>query len=575
MKRHLSLYLLILSCVCLLLLASRANSAQPQLQVMLKGVDTDILNNIQISLQAEEKKFNSPLSAAEVTAFFKQSKKRIAEAIAPYGYFNPHMTAHLYTTQTGWLASYTIELGQPVRVRTISLQLQGEGADDPRLQAYLQKLPIHAGEVFESKKYDAMKEKLYEIANAQGYIKAHFRQAQIFVDRKKLTADILLIFNTQQRYYFGSLIFNETRYDPAFLARFNIFRPREPFSSDALIQYQQEMNDSSYFNQVLVIPQLEKIEDHHIPLQVSVVPPKARRYYLGLGYGSFTGPRLSTGIHFNRVNGMGHAADLQFKLSSVLTGFAAKYFIPGRQPLYEQWSMGYDHQKFKPKNGDSFSRSLSFGYQYKKTPWAIGGNVNYLIERYTANNSPFNTSELLYPRLSLSYVKADNVILPTEGKSMNVLLQGASKAFFSSTSFMQGDLKGKYFYKPFSYGNFILRGELGYTVVHDLSDLPLSMRFFTGGVSTLRGYPDSSIGPGRYLELGSIEYQHHVTENWLIAFFYDVGTATNTLGTPLNKGDGVGLIYRSVIGPIRLYLATALSKPNRPYQVEFSMGPEF
>ncbi len=575
MKRHISLLILILYCAWLLPLASRANSPQPQLQAMFKGVDKEILNNIQISLQSEEKKLNSPLTSEEIRAFVKQSKKQIAEAIAPYGYFNPRIIANLHATKTGWLASYTIELGQPVCVRTMNLQLRGEGADNRKLQAYLQKLPLHIGEVFESKRYNEMKEKLYEIANAQGYIKASFDQAQILVDRRKLSADIILIFNTHQRYYFGSLFFNETRYDPTFLARFNIFRQEEPFSSDKLIQYQQDMNDSSYFKQVLVIPQLEKIEDSHIPLQVSVVPPKARRYYLGLGYGSFTGPRLSSGIHFNRVNRMGHAADLQFKLSSVLTGFAAKYFIPGKQPLYEQWSLGYDHQKFKPKNGDSFSRALSLGYQYKKLPWAIGSNVNYLIERYTANNSPFNTSELLYPRLSISYVKADNVILPTQGKSINLLLQGASKSFFSSTSFLQGDLKGKYMYKPFSYGNFILRGELGYTVVHDLSDLPLSMRFFTGGVSTLRGYPDSSIGPGRYLELGSIEYQHHLTENWLIAFFYDVGTATNKLGTPLNKGDGVGLIYRSVIGPIRLYLATALSKPNRPYQVEFSMGPEF
>lgn len=154
-------------------------------------------------------------------------------------------------------------------------------------------------------------------------------------------------------------------------------------------------------------------------------------------------------------------------------------------------------------------------------------------------------------------------------------MQGASSNILSSTSFLQGELKGKLFMTPFSFAHLILRGDLGYTVVNDLNDLPLSMRFFAGGMTTIRGYSDSSIGPGKYLGVASIEYRNHLAYDFSGAVFYDMGTATNHFGTPLSRGAGVGLIYESIVGPIKLYAARALSKKGHPYQIEFSLGPEF
>jgi len=147
---------------------------------------------------------------------------------------------------------------------------------------------------------------------------------------------------------------------------------------------------------------------------------------------------------------------------------------------------------------------------------------------------------------------------------------------------LQGEVQGKLFMTPFSFAHIILRGDLGYTVVNDLNDLPLSMRFFAGGMTTIRGFPDSSIGPGKYLGVASVEYRNHIAYDISGAVFYDIGTATNHFGgssngdgPQLNRGAGVGLVYESVVGPIKVYAARALSKEGHPYQIEISMGPEF
>jgi translocation and assembly module TamA len=127
---------------------------------------------------------------------------------------------------------------------------------------------------------------------------------------------------------------------------------------------------------------------------------------------------------------------------------------------------------------------------------------------------------------------------------------------------------------PTSLSRVIIRGDLGYTVVNDLARLPLTLRFLAGGLGSVRGYAFGSIGPGRYLETASAEYQHVIYGNFSGALFYDVGTATNHFNDVLLRGEGVGIVYNSIIGPIQVYVARAMSKPGKPLSIEFNIGPD-
>ncbi len=175
----------------------------------------------------------------------------------------------------------------------------------------------------------------------------------------------------------------------------------------------------------------------------------------------------------------------------------------------------------------------------------------------------------------MSWLKTDNLLNPTVAKSLQFNLQGSSQHILSYVSFFQTELKGKYLFSPTDNSRVIFRADAGYTVVKDLSKLPLTLRFFAGGLSSVRGYPDSSLGPGRFLETASTEYQHRLFGQLYGAIFYDVGNATDHFNSYLYRGEGAGLIYHSMIGPIRIYVARAMSKPGKPLRTEFSIGPEF
>lgn len=556
--------------------------ANTSLHFKISGINGDVLQNVESRLNILQNSFGDTISTEQIRTIYQQAPQEIHKGLEPYGYFKPSIHSELIRHDSTFTATFHITPGPLLHIGKVNVMVDGPGKDNEKIKKYLTKFPIQVGDVFQATAYENAKDKLFQKANEQGYLKAFLEDAKVLIDLNAYKASIILHFNTGPRYYFGPVRFEETSYHPKFLHRFIPFTENEPFSSQKLINFQQELANSYYFQQVVVTPDFAHIENNRVPINIGMIVPKAKRYSIGVGYGSFTGPRLTAGMSWRRVNNVGHHFDAQLKLSSVLSGLAAKYYIPGYNPLTDQWIIGANYQRFLPKNGSSSSEMLSSGYIKKIDDYQISANLNYLFERYSVIMQPKRVSKLLYPSLNFTYIKSDNPINPRFGKSFNLTLQGASEGILSTTSFMQALVKGKYMYSPYKTGSIILRGEFGYTAVHNLNDLPLSMRFFAGGINSIRGFPDSSIGPGRYLKVGSVEFQQDIIWNWKGAIFYDVGTAADHWNTRLNRGAGVGIIYSSMIGPIKLYVAKALNKRTqpydkrtKPYDIEFSIGPEF
>jgi translocation and assembly module TamA len=273
----------------------------------------------------------------------------------------------------------------------------------------------------------------------------------------------------------------------------------------------------------------------------------------------------------------GHHLDVQLRLSPVLSGLTAQYIIPGSNPLTDQYSIGANIQRFLPKNGSSTSETLSLGHDKTIRDWKRTISLSYLRERYDIFADPSShNSRLLFPSLNFSRIKTDNLVDTRFGSKVNFLIRGASAHVVSNTNFIQGEIKGAYIYSPTPNSRILVRGDVGYTVVKDLTILPLTVRFFAGGIDSVRGFGYSSIGPGRYLKVASLEYQHHIVGDWNGAVFYDAGTAADHFNAPLSKGVGIGIIYRSLIGPIKVYVAHRQTTPpiHKGFGIEFSIGSD-
>ncbi|MDH3640424.1 MAG: BamA/TamA family outer membrane protein, partial [Gammaproteobacteria bacterium] len=108
-------------------------------------------------------------------------------------------------------------------------------------------------------------------------------------------------------------------------------------------------------------------------------------------------------------------------------------------------------------------------------------------------------------------------------------------------------------------------------------------RFFTGGDRSVRGYGFNALGVtdengevigGRHLLVGSVEYDHAINDQFSVAAFLDTGNAINSLNDDLEQGAGLGVRWKSPVGPVRLDIASAISRPGNPIRVHISVGPD-
>jgi len=86
--------------------------------------------------------------------------------------------------------------------------------------------------------------------------------------------------------------------------------------------------------------------------------------------------------------------------------------------------------------------------------------------------------------------------------------------------------------------------------------------------------PGLGIKEGDYLLVGSLEYDHRLIGKWSAALFYDRGNAIDALRDPLESGAGFGLRWQSPVGPVRVDIASALSRPGRPWRLHINIGPD-
>ena len=114
-------------------------------------------------------------------------------------------------------------------------------------------------------------------------------------------------------------------------------------------------------------------------------------------------------------------------------------------------------------------------------------------------------------------------------------------------------------------------------------ELPASVRFFAGGDNSIRGYAYQSLGPkddqgdvvgGRNLLVGSVELERRLLDKWGVALFADSGNAFDRAHVDPRTGIGIGIRWRSPVGPVRLDIAHPLNDSKDTFRIHFSMGPE-
>ncbi len=562
------------------------------LEVKLEGLTGAELENVRKLLSIEQQKTDPNLFEARIRRLHRNASKEIKQALEPFGYYEPMVSANLTQQTPGhWLATYEIKPGLAVRVTSIDLKLAGEGIHDDQFQALISNFPLHEGDTLDHSRYEAGKRAFLILATENGYRDAQLVTHEIRVQPEQHAADIRLHFDTGRRYRFGKVDFiqvgdlEKSQLSSEFLARFLSFEEGTPYSTTRLFDVQNALSDSDYFDIVEMKPRPEKIENFEIPIDIELEPRSKHRYTAGLGYGTDTNFRGSLGWENRQVNSSGHRFKAEAKVSGIKTNITGKYRIPTRNPRTDRIELtsAWLNENVPTTNSESEIFLLGASHTLsRRSGWLETVYLNYQMESFTIANSSGNSS-LLLPGISWSRVIANNRIYTRRGVRLLVDFRGTHPILGSKFQLMQMRLQGKLIHPVLQNGRVILRGDAGLTRIDDFAELPPSLRFFAGGDQSVRGYNYNSLSPkdasgrvlgGEQLLVGSTEYEYSWTEKWSSGIFFDIGNAVDDWAQKLKSGAGFGVRWKSPVGLIRLDLAWALSDPNKPMRLHVVIGPD-
>lgn len=560
----------------------------PPLQVELLGLDAEaqlpLRENVELLLSIWKLQGQGIPSESRLRWLHTRASEEIRRALQPFGYYDPQIQANLQQEADGWRASYQIEPGPPLPVTVVEVEILGEGRDDPRFAPVKTQLESLRGNTLVHSAYLESKGRFQALATERGYFEANFTRAEVQVDLAAYEAMAYLTLDTGPRYRFGQVSFGESALAPAFLQRYVDIEPGDPYLAGDLLRLQGDLIASDYFSQVNLDAHPDNAEGTTLPVGVALEMRKRTRYTFGLGYGTDTGPRGRVGVERRWVNRWGHKARAELEGSLVRQGIGAGYTIPGRDPRTDEWGMSLSFTREQLNDRESLTGRMGAEYRVKRGNWTGSNYLGYLYEDFIVGNDEGQTG-LLIPGVDWTWIGAADPLNVRSGGRLRLMLQGSYEFALSDISFLQTQIGFKWIQSLGDRHRVIARTDLGTTLIadEDFPRFPSTLRFFTGGDNSVRGYRRDSIGPldddeqnvgGKHMAVVSLEYEYRFMDKWAVAAFVDMGDAFDTERPELRAGVGFGVRWYSPIGPVKVDLASGLTEPGDPIRLHLTVGPE-
>lgn len=586
---------------CLLVLASLMPGLAAALElkaVEVRGLDEEMAANVRdhLSLEQLDPARRATLSEGRLSFYLRNAPREVRAGLEPYGYYDAEVAPEVVRNGDVVTVVLAVTLGEPVRVRGHQVSVAGPAASDPVIATLVGGFRPAKGAIFHHGTYETSKAGINRALGERGYFDAILAAHRVEVTRADHAADMTLAWTAGNRYLFGPAVFEGSQFEPELLEKVVPWREGEPFDQAKLLRLQESLSDLDYFNGIQMTPQTDQASDGKVPVKVSLVPAKRSIYGAGVSYGTDSGAGVSGHIERRWMNRRGHKALADANLAEKLSDVIVQYKVPGFALVDGWYTAGARLHQEMIEEVDSELVELSLTRSGRWRKWNLLAGLYLQRERYDSvgfgyvEDTAYST--LLYPSLWAQYKNGDDANYPRRGHGMTFEVRGGSDSLGSDVDFLSLRAEGRYVRGLGPDNRLILRSELGALLVDDYLSLPPSQRFFAGGDRSVRGYGYKEIGErpgvtiidddgdvidpvygGKYLAVASVEFEHMVTREWGGAVFVDAGDAWDTEFKP-EVGIGIGLRWRSPVGPIRLDIAHGLENPDNIVRFHLIIGSE-
>lgn len=480
-----------------------------------------------------------------------------------------------------WLLDVEVRPGPETKLRSVEIEVRGEGRE--ALAPLLARPALVPGNRLDEARYETFKRTLHERALALGYLAARYEVNRIDAWPEAGVADVALVLDTGRLHHLSSLRVDvePDRLDDDIVARLLDWQPGAPWSLEDVGALRRRLLASGYVDTVDL--RSRPGPDATVTLDAELRLRKRHRVGGGVGFATDIGPRAEVGYENRFLNRRGHQAGTELRASPVLSSLRGEYRLPlqGRRDPWLYLETGVTAERTDTVEADTITASVR---RVQEGPFRtrLTQFLDLSRERFVVALDE-ETARLAIVGLALDRTRR-TALEPLElGWHAQASIRGTATPV-STTDFLQLRAQAELAVAAGRRGRVLLRTELGTTWTPSIASLPASVRFFAGGDRSIRGYGLDDVGPlaangevrgGRHLLVGSVEFERVLRGRWSGALFVDSGGAFNEADDPWVTGVGIGLRWRSPIGPVRLDLAVPLDDPSRELRLHVGVGTLF
>ena len=476
-------------------------------------------------------------------------------------------------------------------------------------EAEIRKLiTIKPGEVFSRLKLNESTKKITDRLGNDGYAFANVNAAPELNKEKRQAAFTFFIDPGRRVYVRRINIAGNTRTRDEVVRREMRQMESAWYSGGNITLSRQRVDKLGYFTEVNVENPAVQGTTDQVDVNFTVVEKPTGNILLGAGFGSGSGIVLSGSIAQNNIFGSGKHVGAQVSSSKLNTIYSLSFTDP--YFTADGVSLGYDlyHRKINAQGnnlGQYVTKTTGIGAKFG-VPVTEIDTIQYGIGLEETSITTFATSPLFYT----DYVKTFGQRNTALTANVGWVRDGRDSLIYPTTgtlqrAFVDGGLPGgtlRYYRTNYQYQRyfpvtrettFMWNGEIGYGDGYGGKPLPFFKNYFSGGVSSIRGYRLNTVAPrdangdprgGNRKLLSNLEYLfpfpglNHDRSVRLSAFF-DAGAVTDNKFdfSELRYSTGVALAWVSPFGPLKFSVAAPLvNKVGDHKQVfQFTFGGAF
>jgi len=470
---------------------------------------------------------------------------------------------------------------------------------------------IQSGDLFSRTKVIQTMNAFRDRLSEEGYAFADVKPDTV-LDKENKTVDIKFDVTPKERVYVRQInIEGNTRTRDYVIRRELRQLESAPYSLSLVRRSTARLNRLGYFTRVDI--DTKQASADQIDLTVKVEEQSTGSFTAGLGFSQLDGVSFNLGVAERNFIGSGNQLD--FKISSSAARKSADIGLTNPYFTADGVSFGTgfylseidaEELGISDYTTNNFGLRFSLGYplsEHSRINYGLKFNSQSLIcsdtfnvcNDYLIDNNENQTAAIL--SLGWSYDTKNAFYFPSAGQKFSVSAE-VETPISSDVSFYKLFMDEKWYYPITSDFSLSLKLGLAYgDGFGSTNELPFYERFYTGGISSVRGYEPNSLGDNYDLTIdgsdrpigGSTRVVSSAALNFPVPFIDDSSNIRFSLfldaGNVYAKGDpvevdelrtstGLGLSWITPVGPLSFSYAKPLNytDDDEIQQFQFNLG---